>query len=45
MEQGNKSPARYGGKWKKWFAVYVTVGAVIYLIVYLAVSLGGGYGG
>ena len=37
----------YGGKWKKWLAIYVAVGAVAYVIIYFvffARSSGGGYG-
>jgi hypothetical protein len=35
----------YGSKWKKWALVYLGVGAIVYLVIYLAVSSGGGYGG
>jgi hypothetical protein len=34
----------YGRKWKKWLAIYVAVGAVAYLIVYLAFFAHGGGG-
>jgi len=34
----------YGSKWKKWALVYLGVAAVVYLVIYLAVSSGGGYG-
>ena len=26
----------YGGRWKRWLAIYVAVAAVAYLIIYLA---------
>jgi len=26
----------YGRKWKKWLAIYLAVGAVAYLLIYLA---------
>ena len=36
----------YGRKWKKWLAIYVAVGVVAYLIVFLAFfHHGGGPGG
>jgi hypothetical protein len=35
----------YGRKWKKWLAIYVGVGVVVYLIVYLVFFAGGGDGG
>jgi hypothetical protein len=36
----------YGRKWKKWLAIYVAVGAVAYLIVFLVFfHHGGGAGG
>jgi hypothetical protein len=39
----------YGRSWKKWLAIYVGAGAVVYLIVYLVffahVFSGGGGGG
>jgi hypothetical protein len=34
----------YGGKWKKWLAIYIAVGAVVYMIVYLLFFRGGGGG-
>jgi hypothetical protein len=45
MAENKKS---YGRSWKKWLAIYVAVGAIAYLIIYLAFfahgSGGGGYG-
>jgi hypothetical protein len=32
----------YGSKWKKWLLIYLAVGVVVYLIVYLAFFRGGG---
>ena len=37
----NKSPG-YGWNWKRWLAIYAVVGAIVYLIVYLAFFAGGG---
>jgi hypothetical protein len=37
--------AGYGRKWKKWLAIYVAAGVVVYLIVYLVFFAGGGGGG
>jgi hypothetical protein len=34
----------YSSKWKKWALVYLGAGAIVYLVIYLAVSSGGGYG-
>ena len=34
----------YGRKWKKWLAIYVAVGAVAYLIVFLVFFHHGGGG-
>ena len=34
----------YGSHWKKWLLVYVAVGAVAYMVLYLAFfHQGGGY--
>ncbi len=35
----------YGGRWKKWLAIYVAVGAVAYLIAYLVFFHHSGGGG
>lgn len=35
----------YGRKWKKWLVIYVAVGAVVYLLVYLLFFANGGSGG
>ncbi len=35
----------YGGRWKKWLAIYVAVGAVAYLIIYLVFFYHSGGGG
>jgi hypothetical protein len=35
----------YGRKWKKWLAIYVVAGAIVYLIIYLAFLHTGGGGG
>ena len=35
----------YGRRWKKWLAIYVVAGVIIYLIVYLAFFSGNGGGG
>ncbi len=35
----------YGTKWKKWVAIYLAVGAVAYLVIYLLFFTGGGGGG
>jgi hypothetical protein len=35
----------YGRKWKKWLAIYVAVGLVAYLVVYLLFFAPGGGGG
>lgn len=34
----------YGKKWKKWLALYVAIGAVAYLVIYLVLSAGNGSG-
>jgi hypothetical protein len=47
--QPRRGPKRgYGGKWKKWLAIYLVVGAVVYAVVYFAFlhhsgGSGGGY--
>ena len=42
----NKPKRGYGGKWKKWLAIYLAVGVVVYLIVYFVFfHSSGGYGG
>ena len=42
-----RGPKRgYGSKWKKWLAIYLAVGAVVYAIVYFAfLHHSGGSGG
>jgi hypothetical protein len=34
----------YGRNWKKWLAIYVVAGVIVYLIVYLVFFSGGGGG-
>jgi hypothetical protein len=34
----------YGTKWKKWLAIYLAVGAVAYVVIYLLFFTGGGGG-
>ncbi len=41
----NASKHGYGRKWKKWLAIYVAVGAIVYLIVFLVLHTGSGSGG
>ena len=36
--------SRYRKNWKKWVAIYLAVGVVAYLVIYLVVSSGGGRG-
>ena len=46
MQNVEKQQKRgYGGKWKKWLAIYLGVGAVVYLVVYLVFFTHGGGGG
>jgi hypothetical protein len=35
----------YGRSWKKWVAIYVIAGAVLYLMIYLLFFAGNGGGG
>ena len=42
MDEGKSSG--YGSRWKKWLLVYVAVGAVAYLVVYLVFFHHGGGG-
>ena len=35
----------YGRKWKRWLAIYLAVGAVAYVILYVAFFHHGGGGG
>ena len=42
MSQGNTG---YGRKWRKWLAIYVAAGVVVYLFVYLVFFAHGGGGG
>ncbi|HKX13789.1 MAG TPA: hypothetical protein VJN19_01240 [Propionibacteriaceae bacterium] len=41
----SQTSSRYGGKWKKWLAIYVAVGLVAYLVIYFVFFAGGGGGG
>ena len=45
MEHTPDRSRRYGKTWKKWLAIYVAVGAVVYLAVYLILQAGNGTGG
>jgi hypothetical protein len=35
----------YGRNWKKWLAIYLVAGAIVYLIIYLVFFTHGGSGG
>jgi hypothetical protein len=35
----------YRRNWKKWLAIYVVVGLIVYAIIYLMLSTSGGGGG
>jgi hypothetical protein len=40
----NKSTG-YGRNWKKWLAIYAVIGAIVYLIIYIALTYGSGAAG
>jgi hypothetical protein len=40
-----KRVAGYGRRWKKWLAIYIGAGAIVYLIVFLVLFHHGGGGG
>ncbi len=44
MAEGKGSGSGYGSRWKKWLLVYVAVGAVAYVVVYLVFFHHGGRG-
>ena len=35
----------YGRNWKKWLAIYLVAGAVVYVVIYLLFFAGNGGGG
>ncbi len=35
----------YGRNWKKWLAIYLVIGAIAYVVIYLLFFSGGGSGG
>jgi hypothetical protein len=35
----------YGGKWKRWLAIYAVAGVIAYLIIYFVFFQHGGSGG
>jgi hypothetical protein len=37
--------SRYGRNWKKWVAIYVVIGVVVYLAIYFIFLHHGGGGG
>jgi hypothetical protein len=40
-----QTQAGYGRKWKKWVAIYLAVGAIAYIVIYLVFfHHGGGLG-
>jgi hypothetical protein len=46
MEQDQKDQKPgYGSKWKKWLGIYIAVGLVAYLVIYLVFFHHGGGGG
>jgi hypothetical protein len=46
MAERTERRSGYGGRWKKWLLIYLAIGAVAYLIIYLVFfHSGGGYGG
>jgi hypothetical protein len=40
-----RSESGYARNWKKWVAIYLAIGAVVYFVVYLLFFTGGGGGG
>lgn len=40
-----RNGAGYARNWKKWVAIYLAVGAVAYLVIYLLFFTGGGGAG
>ena len=45
MAQVPKRDGGYGRRWKKWFAIYLLAGLVIYGLVYLILQSEGSSGG
>jgi hypothetical protein len=45
MAQARKHDGGYGRRWKKWLAIYVIAGVLIYGLIYLILQSGGGSGG
>jgi hypothetical protein len=37
----NHAKSGYGKSWKKWVGIYLAVGAVVYLVIYLVATSGG----
>lgn len=44
MEKPRSTRGGYGRNWKKWLWIYLAVGAVVYLVIFLILQ-GGGSGG
>jgi hypothetical protein len=45
MEKPEKENRRYGRNWRKWLWIYLAIGAVIYLVIFLILQGSGGSSG
>ena len=45
MAKASGDKRRYGRSWKRWVAIYLVAGAVIYGVIYLVLQSGSGSGG
>ena len=45
MTQARKHDGGYRRSWKKWLAIYLAAGVVIYGLIYLILKSGGSSGG
>lgn len=45
MAENRETKRRYGRNWKKLLGIYLAVGAVVYLVIFLVLSAGNGSGG
>jgi hypothetical protein len=44
MAENRETKRGYGRNWKRLIAIYLAVGAVVYLLIFLALRAGGGSG-
>jgi hypothetical protein len=45
MDKPQKQNGGYGRNWRKWLGIYLAIGAVVYLVIFLILQGSGGSSG